>query len=277
MISVLILTLNEEQALPDCLASVKWCDDVVVFDSFSTDRTNDIARAAGARVVQHAFANYGAQREAARTIVQYKHPWVLALDADERIEPELVTEIQSIASQPVAAHAAYRLRRRDYFMGRWIRHVTLYPSWFVRFYQPDQIQYEPRGVHEYPTLKGSLGELSGHLVHQNFSKGIGQWVLRHNLYAGLEASENLKALETTAVQWGGLFSSNAVRRRRALKGLSFRLPFRPALRFLYMYFLRFGILDGLPGYHYCRLLAFYEYLIVLKMKEIRRRRAGLPV
>lgn len=265
-ISVLVLTHNEEVNIQACLASVAWSDDVVVFDSFSTDRTCELARAAGARVVQHPFADYGSQREAARTQVAYKHPWLLMLDADERVEPELARELGALPAE--GGPDAYRVRRKDHFMGRWIRRSTLYPSWFVRVLRHQRVRYEARSVHEYPLVEGPIGVLQGHLVHHNFSKGLTEWVARHNRYATLEAQENARSLMTGDRDWAGLCSLNPVRRRRALKLASLRLPFRPLLRFLYMYLLRGGCLDGRPGFWYCRLLAFYELLIVLKLREI---------
>ena len=278
MISVLILTLNEEQNLPGCLESVRWSDDVVVFDSYSSDRTVEIARAAGTRVIQRQFDDYGSQREAARTQVDYKHPWVLALDADERPDEDLIREMQGLAASR-SPHAAYRMRRKDHFMGRWVRHSTLYPSWFVRLYRPDRMHYEPRGVHEYPTVNGSVGALQGHLIHHSFSKGLGDWFGKHARYAALEARENVNSLqECEQIDWAGLIARrDPIRRRRALKELSFRMPLRPSLRFLYMYLVRGGFLDGRPGFTYCRMLAAYEYMIVLSVDELRRRQRGLPI
>jgi glycosyltransferase involved in cell wall biosynthesis len=275
VISVLVLTFNEEVNIGACLASVSWSDDVVVFDSFSTDRTVELARAAGARVVQHAFDDYGKQRERALRC-GLKHSWVLVLDADERVEPGLAEEMRSVVGAN-PGHAAYRMLRRDYFFGKWIKHATLYPSWFVRLLRHERARYEDRSVHEYPTVDGSVGELRGHLAHYSFNKGLGEWVAKHNRYAEHEAREALVSLAAGRVDWGGLLAGDPVRRRRALKGLSYRLPFRPTLRFWYMYVLRGAWLDGWAGLTYCRLLRFYEYLIVLKMRESRRRERGAPV
>jgi glycosyltransferase involved in cell wall biosynthesis len=275
MISVLILTLNEEANLPGCLESVKWSDDVVVFDSYSTDRTVEIAKAWGARVVQNRFLNYGSQREAARTVVSYRHPWVLAIDADEIPDKELVAEVRALCREKDCPHVAFRMRRKDHLMGRWIKHSTLYPSWFVRLYRPNRIFYASRSVHEYPTINGSTGALKGHLLHYSFNKGLSDWVQKHIRYAQLEAEENLRALAADNFTWHGFVSPDPVVRRKALKELSFRLPCRPMLRFLYMYAFRLGVLDGVPGYHYCRLLAIYEYLIVVKIKELALRDKGI--
>jgi|CXWL01.1.fsa_nt_gi glycosyltransferase involved in cell wall biosynthesis len=277
-VSILILTLNEEVNLPTCLETVKWCDDIVVFDSFSTDRTAVIARAAGARVLQRRFDNYGSQREAARIEINYKYPWVLALDADEVPDQELIDEMMKIAAMPDSAVNAFRMRRKDFFMGQWIKHSTLYPSWFIRFYKPDRILYEPRTVHEYPTVSGKVGELQGHLMHQSFNKGIGDWMRKHVRYAELEALESLQHSRSGQIDWKGLFAmQDPVRYRRTLKSISYRLPFRPALRFLYMYLFRLGMLDGRAGFTYCRLLAIYEYMIVLRIMELQRRENGQAV
>ena len=277
-VSILILTLNEETNLRTCLNAVSWCDDIVVFDSYSKDRTIEIAKAHGARVIQRNFDNYGNQREAARVEIHYKYPWVLALDADETPDEQLINEIQNIASRPTHTANAYRMRRKDYFMGQWIKHSTLYPSWFIRFYKPEFIHYEPRSVHEYPTVQGEVGELKGHLKHQSFNKGIGEWLRKHVRYAELEAVENVRELQSGAIDWGGLLVfHDPVRNRRTLKSISCRLPFRPALRFLYMYVFRLGLLDGAAGFIYCRLLSVYEYMIVLHMKELERRKEGLQV
>lgn len=278
MISVLILTNDEEINVGRCLDGVSWSDDVIIFDSGSTDRTVEIARAAGARVYQRNFDNYGAQREAARTTVEYKYPWVLAVDADERPDQELIREIQKIACLDISAHNAYRVRRKDYFLGQWIRHSTLYPSWFIRFYHWDKIRYEPRTVHEYPEVQGSVGQLQGHLVHNSFNKGLDDWRRKHIRYAAFEAAETLKSLRSGKIDWAGVLSlGDPVRRRRALKGLSFRLPGRPLLRFIYMYLIRLGFLDGWPGLRYCRLLAWYESMIVQKIKELRRQARTRPL
>jgi glycosyltransferase involved in cell wall biosynthesis len=277
-VSVLILTRNEERTLPACLAALKWCDDILVFDSFSTDGTLDVARAHGARVIQHAFEDYGAQREAARVLGAYRHAWVWAIDADEIPEPDSIAEVRALTSDPNVAHAAFRMRRKDFFFGKWIRRSTLYPSWFVRLYRPDRVNYPARAVHEYPEVDGTTGALNGHLIHHSFSNGLTQWFGKHNVYSLLEAQEALRNLRAGEFRWGDCFAfGDPVRRRRALKSLSYRLPCRPALRFVYMYFWRMGFLDGRLGYTYCRMLAMYEYMIVLKMEELRRREKGLSI
>ena len=269
-VSVLILTRNEEICLPDCLRSVGWSDEVVVFDSISTDRTVEIARESGARVIQHAFKDYGSQREAALRLGDFRNEWVLVLDADERPDQELASEIREAIGSVSTEVAAFRMRRKDFFEGRWIPHATLYPSWFVRLVRHARARYEPRAVHEYPTVDGEVRALKGHLLHDSFAKGFEEWWGKHERYAELEAREQHEALLRGGIDVAGLVSlRDPVRRRRALKALSFFLPMRSRLRFLYMYVLRRGFLDGRPGYHYCRLLSRYEGLIVQNLRAVR--------
>jgi glycosyltransferase involved in cell wall biosynthesis len=279
MISVLILTLNEEQNLARCLDSVKWSDDVVVFDSFSSDATVEIARAAGARVVQRTFDNERDHR-AASLKLPFKHTWVYNPDADEIATPELCDEMRQVVEEKRRPEVAYRARFKTMFMGRWIRHSSLYPTWVVRLFKPEAITFE-RAINLRYVIQGPAGRLDNHFEHYTFNKGLNAWLEKHNRYSWHEAEESLKSLE--GGQWTArrclreaFGAKDPAGRRRALKELSFRVPCRPAFRFLYMYVLRLGFLDGLPGYHYCRLLALYEYLIVLKMKELQRRRQGLP-
>ncbi len=267
-ISVLILTLNEEKNLSRCLESVAWSDDIVVFDSFSSDRTVEIARRAGARVIQRRFDSEAAQR-AASLRVPFKHPWVYNPDADEVATTELRDEMRAVTADLSRPEVAWRVRRKDMFMGRWLRHCSLYPTWLVRLFRPEAIRFE-RSINLRYLVDGPEGRLCGHMIHYSFEKGIEAWFEKHNQYSSAEAREMLAVLRDGGAGWRDLASRDPVARRRALKDLSFRLPFRPALRFSYMYFARLGFLDGLPGLTYCRLLAIYEYLIGLKAKEIAR-------
>ena len=270
MISVLILTRNEAVNLPECLASIQWCDDIIVFDSYSDDATCDIARSAGARVVQRKFDDYSRQREAARQ-VNYRHRWVLALDADERPDDILRQEMMTIASSAQPGHDIYRVRRKDHFMGQWIKHVTLYPSWFLRFYRPDRIHYPPRLVHEYPTFDGEAGELAGHLMHYSFNKGLTEWFEKHVQYAEMEARENLDSIRTGSSLDAACraLTFDPVQRRKALKQLSHHMPLRPTLRLAYMLILRRGLLDGRAGLQYAMMMAAYERMIVSNMAWLR--------
>jgi len=274
-ISILILTLNEEQNLPGCLESVKWSDDVVVFDSFSADRTVEIARAAGAQVVQRRFDNYASQRNASLKEVQFKHPWVFILDADERIPEELKKELEHTVAGASIDMTLYRVRRKDMFFGRWLRRSSGYPTWFPRLLRPYRVWVEREINEEYHT-DGQIGMLREHIIHHPFNKGIALWFDRHNRYSTMEAEALIRETRER-MRWLGIVSSDPVVRRRNIKQLAFRLPCRPFLVFIYLYIVRAGFLDGTPGYDFCRLRMTYECMIDLKVKELRRRGTGLPV
>lgn len=274
-ISIFIQTLDEEDNLPICLKSVAFSDDIVVLDSFSSDRTEEIARAAGARFFQRKYDGRAANQNWAVQNIPFKHPWVYYSDADEVVTPELREEmLQTVAGNP--REVVFRLRFKNMFMGKWIRRSSLYPTWVPRLFRPEKIRWE-RQANPIAIVDGPEGRLQHHFLHYSFNKGLSQWVEKHNAYSGREAAESLKSLAEGRISLSDLLSTEAPKRRRALKELSFRLPCRPLLRFTYMYLLRGGFLDGAAGYHYCRLLTFYEYLIVLKMSELKRRQAGLPI
>ena len=276
MISVLILTLNEEQNLSDCLKSVAWCEDVVVLDSLSSDRSVEIARQAGARVVQRRFDNWAAHQNWAMENIAFRNNWVFYLDADERMTPELQREIEGIAVDPTETRVAFYCGRKNYFMGKWIKHA-MPPGSIMRFFRPGLVRFE-RLVNPTPVVQGAHGYLKNRFLHFNFSKGLAEWFQKHNRYSDLEALEGMKLMRSSL--WRdlvNLFSRDRAARRKGLKNISFRLPLRPYLKFIYLYGLKGGILDGQAGLTYCVLQSIYEYMIQLKMVELRRRRAGLPV
>jgi glycosyltransferase involved in cell wall biosynthesis len=274
-VSILILTKNEEQNLPDCLATFAWADEVVVLDSGSTDRTVAIAEAAGARVFHRPFDDWASHQNWAVANIPFRNPWVYYSDADERMTEPLKEELLAIATDPAAPCAAYRVRFRNMFMGRWIRRVSMYPVWVLRFFRPGRVRWE-RVVNPVAIVDGPVGELQGHFEHYSFNKGLTEWVAKHNGYATGEALELIR-LRALPGAWGELLSGDPTHRRQALKRLAYRLPFRPLGVFIFLYLLRLGFLDGLAGLHYCRLRAYYEYLIDLKVMEMDRRERGLPL
>jgi glycosyltransferase involved in cell wall biosynthesis len=264
-VSVLILTLNEEVNLPDCLQSVKACDDVVILDSFSEDRTVEIAREGGARVIQRAFDNYAAQRNAGLNKVQFKHPWVLMLDADERVTPELWDEITTAVEKADPAVCLFHMRRKDYWFGRWLRRSSGYPTWFGRLIRVGRVTVQ-REINEQYVTDGQAGFLTEHLLHFPFNKGVAYWLERHNRYSSMEAAA-LAEERREKLSLGNLWSPDPVIRRRTMKRLAYRLPGRPLLTFGYLYLARLGLLDGRAGLRYCLLRAIYEYMIDLKLAE----------
>ena len=269
-VSVLILTLNEEVNLSDCLASVSGFDDIVVFDSFSTDRTVEIAKAAGARIFQRQFDNYAAQRNAALNEVEYKYPWVLMIDADERLTDELKEEIKKVIDSVEENVTMFMFRRKDMFCGKWLKRSSGYPTWFGRLVRRGYVTVKREVNEEYQTA-GNTTMLSGHLIHYPFNKGIGYWFERHNRYSSIEARE-LIADREFSFSPKELFSADPLRRRKSLKQLAYRLPGRPILVFIYLYLIRLGFLDGRAGLRYALLRSIYEYMIDVKVRELRDKK-----
>ncbi|MBI3382960.1 MAG: glycosyltransferase family 2 protein [Aquabacterium sp.] len=275
-ISVLILTKNEQQDLPGCLHSVAWSDDVHVYDSGSTDETVSIAQVHGARVTTRSYpdsaAPFGGDEAAHRNWglrhIPFKHEWVLMLDADERATPALIAAMTSMLKQPVHC-AAWRIHRRDYFLGTWIRHVT--PSPFnIRLIKPATVRYE-RIINPVTIVDGPVGEMDAHFDHFPFSKGLSHWFAKHNGYSTFEAVHIVDG-----GRGGGefklgqaLFARDANVRRMHQKALYYRLPLRPLVMFLGLYIGKRGFLDGRAGLVYATLRAIYEYMIVLKVTEMQ--------
>lgn len=275
-VSVLILTLNEEINLQACLESVAWSDDIVVFDSYSSDRTVEIAKATGARVVQRKFDNYAAQRNAALNDVDYKYPWILMVDADERWDESLYKEMaEAISSTTNNDISIFHFRRKDMFMDKWLKHSLASSTWSGRLVRLGDISVE-RKINEEYHAKGKKGYLNGKFIHYPFNKGITFWLERHNRYSSMEAEALIKEVQSN-LRLRDLFSTDPTIRRKFLKQIAFRMPCRPLLVFCYLYFARMGFLDGRPGFTYCCLRAIYEYMIDLKVKELRRRKKGLPI
>lgn len=271
-ISVLILTKNEQQDLPGCLASVAWCDDIHVYDSLSTDRTVEIAEAAGATVTKRAFDNWAAHQNWGLQNIAFKHPWVFYIDSDERMTPELVTAVKAAAAQ-AGDKVAFRVQRRDFFLDTWLKHVQTSP-FYMRLFKPEKMRYE-RLVNPISLADGPVGEVTGYLDHFPFSKGMGHWLERHNAYSRLEAQQ---IVDNRKQQAGfslvkAFTAADFHEKRFHQKELFYRLPLRPVIKFLLLYIGKRGFLDGLAGMRYAILQAIYEYMIVLKVEELERTSA----
>ncbi|MGC8550737.1 MAG: glycosyltransferase family 2 protein [Acidobacteriaceae bacterium] len=269
MISVLILTRNEEQDLPGCLDAVAWSDDVHVFDSFSTDRTVEIAKARGATVTQRKFDTYARQRNAALESVAFRHEWVFMPDADERPTPELVKEMQEAVRSAGEGTAGFRVRRRDFLDGRWLKHAQLSP-FYIRMVRRGRARYV-RDINEILEVDGGVVELSGMLDHFPFSKGMEHWKAKHDVYSTMEAQLIAAGMGSRDASWRtALWGEDFHERRRAQKAIFYKLPARPLIKWTYMMFLRGAILDGAAGVKYANMQARYEGLIVRKTRELRR-------
>jgi len=270
VISVLILTKNEEHNIRACLEAVSWSDDIVVLDSGSSDQTLEIARNMGVRILERPFDNENTHRTYSIHEIQFKYPWVYNPDADEITTSDLRDEMLAVVIDSDCA--AYRMRFKTMFMGRWIRYSSLYPTWVVRLFRPEKLSFS-RDINLHYHVDGAEGRLESHFEHHTFNNGFNAWFDKHNRYSWQEALETLKSLDCD-FQLKNIFSRDQVTRRRALKELSFHLPARPLLRFIYMYFIRLGFLDGRRGWLYCCMLSVYEFMIVLKVRELKRRRSG---
>ncbi len=264
-ISILILTKNEQQDLPGCLASVTWSDDVHVLDSQSTDNTVQIAEEAGAKVSSRPFDGYASQRNFGLQL-PFKHSWLLILDADERIPEGIAYEMQEFVNSAPTNIAAARMRRRDIWWGRWLKHAQISP-YYVRLVRVGCIHYE-REINEVLVVDGDIQDLTEPFDHYPFSKGLDHWVSKHNVYSHMEA-ELIASGKVIDPSWKvALFDKDFNERRVHQKAIFYRLPARPLIKFFYMFIVRRAFLDGIAGLRYAILQAIYEYLIVLKVKEI---------
>jgi len=275
-VSVLIPAKNEEPQIVDCLKSIAWADEVVVVDSQSTDRTAQLTEEHGARCVQFRYSIGGPKKKNwALENVDFKHEWILIVDADERIPEALAKEIAQVV-QENRPEAGYYINRRFHFLDRWIMHSGYYPSWNLRLFKRSLGRYEllpdfsgragDNEVHEHVVLQGKAGRLRTPMDHYAYPT-IEQFMEKHTRYANWEASLGKRA--TSNIENGAgnpmLLSTSA---RRTLRQWARCLPFPHWARFFYHYFLRLGVLDGVTGYILCHLLAEYEFLIWAKTREL---------
>ncbi len=268
MISVVILTKNEEQDITGCLQSVSFCDDVHVYDSYSTDRTVELARGMGAHVHQRKFDSYAAQRNAALDGIAFKHPWVFILDCDERLNPVVWAEAVEATTAAPAEVCAFRIRRDDHFLGHHLRHAQMM-ALYTRLVKVGHVRYT-RDINEFLVVDGVTRQLRNRFDHWSFSKGLDRWFDKHNLYSSMEAKIVAeKSFLSDANLRTALFHRDFHTRRRSQKAIFYMLPGRPLLRWAYLMFARGGVLDGKAGVIYATLQAMYEWQIVLKTREMQ--------
>ncbi|MGB3558137.1 MAG: glycosyltransferase family 2 protein [Geitlerinemataceae cyanobacterium] len=278
-ISVLIPAKNEEANLPACLESVARADEIFVVDSQSDDRTCEIAKSSGATVVQFHFdGGWPKKKNWSLENLPFRNEWVLIVDCDERITPQLWDEM-AVAIQDPNCDGCY-LNRRVFFLGKWIRHGGKYPDWNLRLFKHAKGRYEnlhtedvpntgDNEVHEHVVLETPAQYLKNDMIHEDF-RDIYHWLERHNRYSNWEARVyyNLLRGNSESGTIGANFFGDAVQRKRFLKNIWVKLPLRPTLRFILFYFIRLGFLDGKAGYVYGRLLSQYEFQIGAKLYEL---------
>ncbi|MGE3316418.1 MAG: glycosyltransferase family 2 protein [Planctomycetaceae bacterium] len=273
-VTVMILTKDEATNIGGCVAQLEWCDDVVIVDSGSSDDTVRCALdvRSDIRVYEHPFRDFGDQRNWALDNCAPRHEWVLFLDADERCDAACVAGIaEAIAGN--SENVGYFLTCRNIFLNRWIKHCTFYPTWQLRLLRFGEVQYRREGHGQREVTSGPLGYIQEPYDHYGFSKGVAEWISRHNRYSTTEL-ELISRLLDEPLQFGDLFRRDAIVRRRCMKRLAARVGFRPITRFIYTYFIRRGFLDGWPGFYFCLLRVAHEIHITVKLAELRDSRTS---
>jgi len=275
-VSLFIPCKNEEANLARCLQSVPWVDEAFVVDSQSTDRTASIAEKHGAKVVQFEYkGGWPKKKNWALENLPFSNEWVLILDADECLPPEAEEEIRKIITNPEEKHVGYWINRRYFFLGQPLKHAY-FPNWNLRLFRHKMGRYEKitdlstdsgdHEIHEHVVVQGSTGKLNSIMDHHAFPT-IDSFVEKHNRYSNWEA-----IVESSAEDDDTALQHDAVKGKRRLRRIFRKLPFRPTLRFLYVYLWQGGILDGWSGYVFARLHAQYEFLSLSKARAISRSR-----
>ncbi len=246
-LSVFVIALNQEANIGDCLASANFADELVVVDTGSTDRTVEVARAYTDRVLTAPWEGFGRTKNYA--LDQTEGDWVLSLDTDERVPPALKDEILAVVASDGPLDG-YRVARKNYFCGRWIRHLGWYPDYTLRLFRRGRGRFRDREVHEEVVVDGSVGTLATPLLHYSY-RSVSEYVARMDRYARLAAHELAKA------------------GRRPWPG---ELFFRPCLSFFHLYFIRLGFLEGAPGYALAVLMSTYKFLKYYYLRELSQGR-----
>ena len=282
-LSLFVPCKNEEANLARCLHSVTWVDEIFVVDSQSTDRTCLIAEELGAKVVQFEYKGaWPKKKNWALENLTFSHDWVLILDADECLPPEAEEEIRKIVSLPHEKRAGYWINRRYFFLGKPLKYAY-FPNWNLRLFKHKLGRYEKitdlntdsgdNEIHEHVVVQGSTGKLTSIMDHHAFPT-IDSFVEKHNRYSNWEA-----IVESSAEDCDASLQHDGVKGKRRLRRIFRKLPFRPTLRFLYVYLWQKGILDGWRGYVFARLHAQYEFLSMAKAKAIlagRKKTGNYP-
>jgi glycosyltransferase involved in cell wall biosynthesis len=245
-VSACIIAFNEEDRIAECVRSVKWCDEVLVVDSHSTDRTREVATGCGARVIERDWPGHVAQKEFA--VREARHDWVLCVDADERVSPALREEMMALRDSGFAGTVGWRMPRMSCYLGRWIRHGTWYPDLSLRLFDRRRGHWGGHDPHDRVELDSKPGRLKGDLLH----------------YPYRSFAEHLRTMDNyTTIMARGLHERG---RRASLVDLIFR----PAVRFFRFYVLKAGFLEGWRGLLLAYLAAYYVRLKYAKLLVMDR-------
>lgn len=273
MIDVMIITYNEALNLPHCLEALQgWTNKVFVVDSGSTDGTQEIAKRFGSEVVRHDWEGYARQKNWGLDTLPFESPWTLIVDADEVITEKLRRRLVQIASKPVdeVPEDGFFVNRLTYFLSKPIRHCGYFPSWNLRFFKRGTGRYEDREVHEHVIMDDLVGYIEEPMIHDD-RRGLEHYFAKHNRYSTLEARALFNAMHGRLTRLGATLTAQMRRHRWLKQHISPYLPLASLWRFLYMYVLRLGFLDGLAGLAFCGFISMYERMVVLKLKELRRQ------
>jgi glycosyltransferase involved in cell wall biosynthesis len=244
-VSVCIITKDEEENLPDCLSSVSWADEIVVVDSRSKDRTREIASAAGARVVERDFPGHVEQKNFA--VEQARNDWVLCIDADERLSPELAGSVRRALEEP-GDRAGYECARLTFHSGTPIRHGGWYPDRKLRLFDRRRARWGGRNPHDRVEADGPVGRLEGDLLHHSY-RSISDHLRQIDFFTAIAAKE---------------------KRARGERASAWKLVLRPAWKFVRMYLLKAGFLDGTAGFVVAVTGAYYVFLKYARLRELER-------
>jgi acetyltransferase-like isoleucine patch superfamily enzyme/glycosyltransferase involved in cell wall biosynthesis len=275
MIDVMIITHNEAINLPHCLQALQgWTNKVFVIDSGSMDGTPDLARSFGADVVHHDWPGYAEQKNWGMENMAFESPWLLIVDADEVITPKLRNMLVELADKPVdeVPENGFFINRLTYFLDRPIRHCGYYPSWNMRFFKRNKGRYENRLVHEHIIIDDPIGKIKEPMLHED-RRGLEHYFAKHNRYSTLEARQLFIEITQPETQDKSANVTAETRRRRWLKrNVTQFVPLPSLWRFLYMYVIKLGVLDGAAGFEFCRFIATYDSMVALKLRETLRQR-----
>ncbi len=277
-VSFLIPIKNEAGNLPRCLDSIKWADEIVIVDSQSTDQSVMIAESYGASVHQFNYnGKWPKKKNWSLENIDFKNEWVFILDADEVLPRNAKEEIDRIVSENGSKYVGYWINRRFMFMGKWLKH-SYYPNWNLRLFKHKLGRYEKitgaetksgdNEVHEHIVIQGETGRLSCEMDHFAFPS-VDVFIEKHNRYSNWEARVNLEPLPKSG---SSDLQNQRVRTRRYIKNVAKHLPFRPFLRFFYVFVWQRGFLDGIEGYYFARLHALYEFLSIAKTYELKKQK-----
>jgi glycosyltransferase involved in cell wall biosynthesis len=265
-LAIIVLTHNEAENLPRCLDSIAGLGEIIVVDSGSDDGTEQIAQNSGAHVYEHSFESFARQRNWALENCDLKTEWVLFLEADEIATPEFRQAVVDAMQNAHNSIAGFYCCWKMMLDSRWLRRSDSFPKWQLRIVRRGRADFIDSGHGQKEgRVDGELGYVHEPYLHYALSKGWEAWWAKHNEYSDEEAADRL----SRSASWSELFSKDPSRRNRALKPILSRIPGWPLLRFLHMYILKGGFLEGREGFAYCASMGWYEHLIRAKMRELR--------